>query len=240
MPANLDPRRIPVAAVFAAIGEGWRCLRHCLLPATALAAVFAVAGAAIYGLLWQFGLAPMMLPLAGGFLLVGPAVLAGFFGLRRAEAAGHGASLSAALAGFRQAPRGLWVMAAVCTLLFVIWLTDAATVYSFMIGSEVPEAGRVIRFHAFTSLMGAVLAAIVFCVSAFSVPLLFDRRATLVAAVTASVRAVFGNFLAVFVWALILAGALIATALCPPLLLLSLPCLAFASDLLYLEIFPPD
>lgn len=240
MSANLDPRRIPVAVVFAAIGEGWRCLRHCLQPAVALAGVFAVLGLLIHGLLWRFGLTPMMLPFAGGFVLVGPAILAGFFGLRRAHGAGRRAVLADALAGFRQAQRGLWVMAAVCTLLLMIWLTDAATVYSFMIGGDVPTPAQVLRFHAFTSLMGAVLAFIVFCVSAFSIPLLFDRRATLVPAVSASVRAVFSNFSAVLVWALTLAVALIATALCPPLLLLSLPCLAFASDLLYLEIFPPD
>ena len=42
------------------------------------------------------------------------------------------------------------------------------------------------------------------------------------------------------VWALILAVAVIATILFPPLLLVSLPCLAFASDLLYLQVYPPE
>jgi hypothetical protein len=51
----------------------------------------------------------------------------------------------------------------------------------------------VLRFHLWTSLMGAVLASIVFCITAFAVPLLFDGRASLVQAVTASVRAVFAS-----------------------------------------------
>ena len=150
------------------------------------------------------------------------------------------------LAGFRQAPRGLWVLAGVCCLLFLIWVSDAATVYSFMIGAgdaPVGEGGlaaRVLRFHLWTSLMGAVLAAIVFCITAFAVPLLFDGRASLVQAVTASVRAVFASPGALLVWALVLAAAVIATIHFPPLLMLSLPCLAFASDLLYLEVFPPE
>ena len=40
-------------------------------------------------------------------------------------------------------------------------------------------------------------------------------------------------------WAVVLGAALIATIHLPPLLLLSLPWLAFASDLLYLAVFPP-
>jgi hypothetical protein len=70
----------------------------------------------------------MMLPLAGGFLLVGPAVLAGFFALRRVAEAGRRPGPADVLAGFRQAPRGLWVLAGVCCLLFLIWVSDAATV----------------------------------------------------------------------------------------------------------------
>jgi uncharacterized membrane protein len=172
---------------------------------------------------------------------VGPAVLTPLIALRRAREKGERPGLGQVLAAFRGAPRGLWVVAGVCALLFLIWITDAATVYSFMIGvGAAPEVGQVLRFHGFTGVMGAVLAFIVFCISAFSVPLLFDRRANLVEAVTASVKAVFSNVGAMLVWGLVLAVAVIATILCPPLLLLSLPCLAFASDLIYLEIFPPD
>jgi uncharacterized membrane protein len=58
-----------------------------------------------------------------------------------------------------------------------------------------------------------------------------------VQAVTASVKRCSKPG-AMLVWGLVLAVAVIATILCPPLLLL--PCLAFASDLLYLEIFPPE
>ncbi len=243
MPENLHPRRISIAVVPAVVFEGWRSLRRCRLPAMAYAAVFALIGVLIFTLLLHFSLAAMILPFAGGFLLVGPVVLAGFFGLRRALVAGRQPGARDVIRAFRQAPRGLWVISLVCALLFLIWMTDAATVYSFMIGGAGQGAllpPGTLRFHVFTSVMGAVLALIVFCISAFSVPLLFDRRATLVRAVAASARAVFTNISALLVWALILALAVMTTILCPPLLVLSLPCLAFASDLLYLEIFPPD
>lgn len=239
MSESLAPRRVALSVVFAALAQGWAGYRRCLVPAAGFAGVFMLIGVGIFAVLGHFGLSAMALPFAGGFLLVGPAVLAGFFALRRAVAAGRGAGFADVLAGFRQAPRGLWGLAAACSLLLLIWLTDAATVYSFMIGGTSPDVGQVVRFHLWTSLMGAVLAFIVFNITAFAVPLLFDGRASLVQAVTASVRGVFANPGPMLVWAVLLAGAIIATILFPPLLLVSLPCLAFASDLLYLQVFPP-
>jgi len=240
VPEILDPRRVSVAAVFAAVAGAWQAFRCCVRPAAGFAAIFVVIGVAIFALLINFGLAPMMLPFAGGFLLVGPAVLAGFFALHRAVASGRRAAFGDVLEGFRRAPRGVWGLSAACCLLFLIWVTDAATVYSFMIGGEAQDVATVARFHGWTGAMGAVLACIVFNITAFAVPLLLDGRATLVGAVTASVRAVFANPTAMPVWALILAVAVIATILFPPLLLVSLPCLAFASDLLYLQVYPPE
>ena len=140
VPPSLDPCRIPISTVSAALAGGWRNFRRVPAPAAGFAAVFALIGVVIFALLEHFGLAPMRLPLAGGFLLVGPAVLAGFFALRRATEAGRRPAVGDVLAGFRQAPRGLWGLAGVCCLLFLIWVSDAATVYSFMIGGAVPDA----------------------------------------------------------------------------------------------------
>ena len=88
MSIRLDPRRISGAVVLAALAEGWRQLRGCLKPAAGFAAVFVLIGVLIFALLLWLDLAQMILPFAGGFLLVGPAVLSGFIALRRARAAG--------------------------------------------------------------------------------------------------------------------------------------------------------
>lgn len=87
--------------------------------------------------------------------------------------------------------------------------------------------------------MGAALALIIFAISAFSVPLLYYRRAELVQAIVLSVRVVFGNFVPCIAWAFILSGAIISSILLLPLFLLAFPVLAYASHALYHETFPP-
>lgn len=245
LPSPPAPRKIRPEHIVRALAAGWRVLRGNLAVSVGSATVFAVIGLILIGTVVALDMAPLILPLAGGFMLVGPVLLAGYFNVYRQAEGGGRPGFADYLAGFRNAPGELWVLALVCAFLFLVWITDAATIYSFMIGRTavllrdlLPPEGDVLAFELYGSLMGSVLAFIIYAISAFAVPLLFDRRAALVAAVAASVRAVFGGFLPALLWALLLAVAVIASILALPLLLIVLPWLAYASYALYREIFP--
>lgn len=247
MPVAPTPARVPLSTVAAALREGAQVLRANFAISVGYAAIFAMIGLAA-ALVLGARMAPLLVSLAGGFMLVGPALLAGYFRVARVHRAGETARWADLAAGFREAPRELWVLSLVCTLLLLIWLTDAGILYSFMVGGEpvsllaLPfgEAAvqRVGDYLGWSALMGAGLAAITFAVSAFSVPLLCARRAGLVGAVNASVRAVFRNFAVVMLWGLLLATLTIAGILLLPLFVLAFPLLAYASDALYRRVFP--
>jgi len=147
--------------------------------------------------------------------------------------------------GFTAAAGALWALALVCGLLFMIFLTDAAILYAYMVGREavwltdlLPAATGVASFVKWAALSGLVVALLLFCISAFSVPLLCERRADLVEAVAISVRVVFGNFGSAILWAFLLSTATIVSILLLPLLPLTLPWLAYASRALYRQVLP--
>lgn len=213
----------------------------------AYAGTFATVGALALAVVARAQVTPMALALGGGFMLIGPALLAGFFRLADIAAAGATPRVGHALSGFRDCPRDLWVVALVCVFLFLIWITDAATLYGFMVGRRPQPAewarlimpGRdVAAFTLWSSVMGAALAFVVYAISAFSVPLMYYRRAGLVAGVNASVQAVFRNFGVSVAWALLLAAATMLSILLLPLFLVVFPLLAYASQALYREVFP--
>lgn len=240
----LSLRRVSLAAIPRSLKAGWAVLRTHPRISCGYAAVFAAAGLVLLGGVAAAGIAPMALPLAGGFVLVGPVLLTGFF--KVAQVAGEGGipRFADLAAGFRQAPRGLWVVALVCMFLFMIWITDAAILYSFMIGREpvmlrdLAAHANVLSYELYASLAWVVLAFAIYAVSAFSVPILFERRATLIGAVVASVRAVFGNLAAALAWAFVLAAATIGSVLLLPMVIVLLPWLAYASYALYREFYP--
>lgn len=226
---------------------GWHTFRAIPGPSMAYATLFALIGLALLAAVGRFGISPMALPFAGGFMLVGPALLTGFFRLSVMRAGGRQPSLMAAFAAFAHAPAGLWLVALVCAFLFLIWITDAAVLYTVMIGREhlpydlpwvIRLQRQVLVFELWGALMGSVLAFIILAISAFSVPLLHEGRASLIQAVHASVRAVFGNFIACIAWGLVLTATTLLAILLLPLLIVVLPVLAYASFALYRKVFP--
>ncbi|MCK2125328.1 DUF2189 domain-containing protein [Thauera aromatica] len=246
-PSTLRPAAVRRHDLLAAITAGAAQFRAQPLLSAGFAAVFTVLGSLMFILLEAAGIAPVSLSLAGGFMLVGPALLAGFFALSDRLRHNEKATLGDIARGFRRMPRGGWVMSFVCALIFLIWITDAGILYGFMVGREPVGFMRLLRFEEtvagyvfYSAIMGAVLAFILFAVSAFSIPLLYDRRAHLVPAVVASVRAVFGRFGVVLSWAVLLAAVIMVSALVLPLLLITLPVMAYASREFYLRVYPPN
>ena len=243
---SLCPVRISIATIPRVLARGWADFAASRMVSVVFALVFALIGVVIIAAIEHLGVAPMLLPLAGGFMLVGPILLAGFFSLADRLEAGDLPRFGQVLDGFRTAPSGLWIVAAVCAMLFMIWVTDAATVYSFTVGGRplpflglLPAREGVASFALWSSVMGAVIALVIFAISAFSVPLLHYRRATVVGAVSASARGVFANFPVMLPWAVLLAVAVMGSILFVPAFPVVFPVLAYASRALYQEVFPP-
>lgn len=214
----------------------------------AYAGIFAVIGAILLIGAIKLDIAPMAYPLAGGFMLVGPAFLAGFFHAASLRAQRRPVRFADFFRGFRHSPAALWVISVVCAFLSLVWLTDASIVYSLYFGT-VPvlgsleliaglgEGSRLASFILFSSLTGSVLALMIFAISAFAVPLIFSRRMDLAKAVGLSVRAVFGNFGVMAAWGVVLTlGVAGSILLFMPLFVVVFPVLAYASEQAYRDI----
>lgn len=207
--------------------------------------VVALLGFAIMRSLVGAGMAPLVLLAAGAFMLVAPMLLAGFFAIARSVEKGRVGSFEDLIGGFRRAPPALLVLSLVCALLFLIFATDVAILYSYKVGGTVVmpremlhPTDNITHFLLWGSISGLVFGFIIFAITAFSVPLLCEGRAGLVRSVTASVRGVFGNFVVALAWAALITLATLASVLILPLLPFTLPPLAYASHALYRQVFP--
>lgn len=237
--------RLHLSTLRAGLAEGWQLAAATRAVSCAYAFIFAAIGAAIIATLLVLGLTPFVVAAAGAFMLVGPVLLAGFFGIAAAHEGGEPVRPAAIAHGFRRAAPSVWVLALICALLFMIFITDAAILYSYMVGgapvwlgSLLPTSAGVLRFVFWASVSGLFVAIMLFAVAAFSVPLLCERRAGLVDAVVTSVRVVFGNFLVAMIWGLVLSSVIVASILLLPALPLTLPWLAFASRSVYRHVIP--
>ncbi|MBL8483123.1 MAG: DUF2189 domain-containing protein [Rhodocyclaceae bacterium] len=239
------PEVLRLRALAPALAAGWQLLKRAPALSLTYGALFGAGGSLMFWALGASGFAPLALALGGGFMLIGPLAVAGLAGVRDALNAGRRADAALVWATLRAAPRSLWVLGLFCMLILFIWMSDAGTLYGFMVGERVHDFGEALTawrfapFHVFSAVMGAFLASVVYVVTVHSVPLVAARRANLVGAVVASVRAVFRGLPAHLAWGVLLAACVFASLLFPPLLAPVLPLLAYAGAALHETVFPP-
>ncbi|AXS79655.1 DUF2189 domain-containing protein [Dechloromonas sp. HYN0024] len=233
------------ASLRQALAEGWHIASATRRISFVYALIFTLGGLLIIGSLLALGWTPFIIAAAGGFMLVGPITMAGFFGIAGALDGGQPVGPGSIASGFVRASPALWALALVCGLLFMIFMTDAAILYAYVVGvtpvwldNLLPANSNVLAFVRWAGISGFVLALLLYAIAAFSTPLLCERRAGLVEAVATSVRIVFANFAPAIVWAFLLSTVVIGSILLLPLLPLTLPWLAYASRALYRQALP--
>jgi uncharacterized membrane protein len=193
------------------LAAGWQDLRAAPGASVAYGMIFVVAGFALSYLLVGAGLLYLVLPLIVGFMLVGPALTVGFYGISRDLEAGRRPSFKGAIVAWRANPGPLlgFGLALVCFL--VVWMRFAALVFAICFPHSMLDVQSLLNAALFTedgliflavgTVVGGVMASIAFAAGAFSLPLLLDQKVGVLEALVTSVVAVVLNAPAMAVWA---------------------------------------
>jgi uncharacterized membrane protein len=188
---------------------------------------------------------PLLFPAAAGLSILGPAVASGFFELARRTDAGQDARWIHFLDPLRDNRRWpLLILTGGLCLIFALWLGTAAALYSAVLGAGNPTFGGFVH-RVFTTpegwtlivvgnLAGLGFAAITLVLGLVSFPLVVDKGASPVAALSASLSAAVENPGAVVGWGLRV-GALLVLGALPAFVGLAVvvPVLGYASWRLY-------
>jgi uncharacterized membrane protein len=204
-------------APWAWLAAGWRDLWR--VPGVSLlyGGVFAVLSMLLVLGLLAGGLASLTLALAGGFLLIGPAAAVGLYEVSRRLEGGQSLRLGEALTHGLKAAGQLGFFGAILAFVYFVWVQLALLLFMLFFGGQpLPPASEFVAALLLTNhglgllvtgtIVGGALAALVFAISAISVPLLMTRRVDAVTAIATSVRAVWLNPKPMALWAVLIAG----------------------------------
>jgi uncharacterized membrane protein len=250
-------RRVGPSRPWTWLASGWDDMLRSGRVSFAWGGVFVAVGAALIGGAAAIGIHEAMLPLAAGFPLVAPILVIGLYEVSRRIEAGEKVTFTTPLAAWRRNTSQIGIMGFVLGFVFLAWLRIATLLFAWFFGTGSFTGADFLQQIVLTSAngfflvigtaIGAVLALVVFAISAASLPMLLDReKANAFTAIATSVAAVRANPRAMLLWAFLIVtftGAGVLLGLVG--LVLSLPLVAHATwhayrDLVAIDEAPPS
>lgn len=202
---------VPPDAPWGWLAAGWRDLWS--VPGVSLpyGLLFAAVSGGLTWSLFRLNLQHLLMPMAAGFMLVGPMLAVGLYETSRRLSENQATGLRQALFVSTRSPTQLAFLGALLMLMLLAWVRIALLIYALFFGlSEFPGFEESVHLVFFTpeglgmlaigSAFGGAIAAGVFAVAVFAVPMLMVREMDAISAMIASVSAVRANFWTMLVW----------------------------------------
>jgi len=213
MPFVAPCRLLSLTAPLEWLRLGWNDLRAAPWQGALYGLLLGSLGAVIALLSWKFGLLALYVGLASGFVFVGPFLATGFYSISYQREHGEQPTVAA---GFRHGLVSLrdTLIVGVCLLVvLLVWARAGMILSVFRPSDAFPTWHDLVPYLSIGTVVGALFCAIVFAATAFSLPMLLDRRTDAVTAVVTSVNATLRNKLVMLLWgALIVAAVLVGFA----------------------------
>lgn len=206
-------RDLPLLAPVAWLRRGWADLWAAPRQSLAFGLLTVLLSWLVSFSAWRFGNLGLYLGLVSGFVFVGPWLALTWYAISRRLEQTQPVSLLAAVRDAGKAVRSALVFAVILVVVLLIWARAANTMYIFFPDTTNPSWSDLALFLTAGSAVGALFSAVIFAVSAFSLPMLMDREADAVTAVITSVHAVLRNKQALLLWALMIVAMVIVSAL---------------------------
>ncbi|QJR79434.1 DUF2189 domain-containing protein [Alteromonas pelagimontana] len=152
---------------------------------------------------WHLVIMPAMVC----FMLIGPFLAAGLYDVSRELGKGHKPTLGHSLKAIKRNAVHEWGFGILLTVLMIFWLRVASLIHALYPPYLDETLEALLPFLLLGVAVGALFTLILLFISAFTQPILMERKVDLATAVMSSVNAVWVNKLPLLIW-----GAIIFTA----------------------------
>lgn len=210
-------RRVAFDAPWNWLASGWRDLWASPGISVTYGAGFAAAAYLFIFQLSRTHALPLILPLAGGFMLLGPLLAVGFYEISRRSERHEQTSWRDIALALRNSGSQLAYFGVLLLLLYFFWMQTASLLFMLFFGNaDIPPLENFLPTLLFTphglgllvtgTAVGALFAFAAFGLSAIAAPMLLDRKVDVITAVSTSLRAVNKNRPAMILWAALITG----------------------------------
>ena len=153
---------------------------------------------------WTFGTLGLYLGMATGFLLIGPVLAIGLYSFSCQIEQGRRPVFGYCMKEGHGHLKDMLIYSFILLIVFLLWARAATAVHIFFPENAEHSLTDLTLFLGIGTVIGAIFSTIVFTTSAFSLPMLMDRRTDAITAVVTSINAVRQNKKTMLIWAIII------------------------------------
>ena len=201
MPFVAPCRTLDMSAPLRWLRLGWADMKRAPRLSLTYGLALMALSVAIAALTWKFGTMALYIGMATGFIFVGPVLAVGLYSISRQLGKGLDPVMGYCLREGKYHIKELLVLGIILMVVLLVWARAAAMVHVFFPTEGTPSLRQLLPFLGIGSLVGSVFAAIVFAASAFSLPMILDRKVDAITASVTSINAVLRNKKPMVLWA---------------------------------------
>ena len=187
---------------------GWQDFKRAPRVSLTYGFALAILSYVVAYLTWDLGGFVLIFGLLSGFVFIAPVLALGLYSISCQLQAGMQPRIGYCLRQGRRHLGNELIFSVVLLVIFLLWARAASMIHVFFPMEAEPQLADLAIFLLIGTLVGSMFAAIVFTASAFSLPMMLDRKVDTITAVITSINAVLRNKGAMLVWGLIIVFSL--------------------------------
>lgn len=204
MPFSAKVNIVPVNAPFKWLKLGMEDMKQAPAVSLTYGLGLTILSLMLTYLTWSFGTLGLYLGMATGFLLIGPVMAIGLYSFSCQLEQGRKPVLGYCMKEGSGHIKDMLIFSFILLVVFLLWARAATALHIFFPQNAEYELVDLALFLGIGTVVGAVFSTIVFTTSAFSLPMLMDRKTDAITAVVTSVNAVLTNKKTMLLWAFLI------------------------------------
>jgi uncharacterized membrane protein len=188
---------------------GWQDIKRAPRQSLSYGVVMVLLSYLISFFAWRFGNLGLLIGLLSGFVFLGPVLAIGLYSISCQIQLGRSPELGYCVREGRRQLGNELIFAVILLVVFLVWARAASMIHVFFPVETGYDLSDLALFLGIGTAVGAIFSAIIFMASAFSLPMMMDRKADPVTAVLTSVNAVLRNKLPMLIWGILIVIAVL-------------------------------
>ena len=208
--SGIDPETLPFVAPCRKLTldhpldwlkRGWDDFRKAPGPSLIYGGFLVLLSSLLGFFTWKLGGYILIFSLMSGFVFIAPILAIGLYSISCQLQHGMKPQIGYCLREGRRHLGSEMVFSMILLVIFLVWARAGSMTHVFFPIEAKPEIADLALFLSVGTAVGSIFTALVFCASAFSLPMMLDRKVDTVTAVLTSVNAVLRNKAVMVLWA---------------------------------------